>query len=259
VSYDRPPYKISPLISESLLGEMRRDGMVPWGWIADHTRWMRKPRSYASLEQALAETAQLYRRNVWREQDAYVEVWLEKDALAGVLCPITDQWDVPLMVSRWYSSLTYLYEAAQAIRQQGKPAHIYYLGDWDPSGIDIPRNIEAQLRTLSGGADITFSRLAVQPWQVDAWQLPTRPTKASDSRSKAFTGDSVEVDAIPPERLRAMVGESIEQHVNFQTLYQLETVERHEREILTFFAGPEVIAQVEEILGGSTLPPDDAA
>jgi hypothetical protein len=209
---------------------------------------MRKPRSYSSLEQALAETAQLYRRNVWREQTAYVEVWLEKDALAGVLYPETERWDVPLMVSRGYASLSYLYEAAQAIRFQRKPAFIYYFGDWDPSGVDIPRNIEAQLRTLSGGADITFTRMAVQPWQVDAWQLPTRPTKQSDSRSKAFTGESVEVDAIPPDQLRGMVRDSIVQHVNFVTLRQLETVEREERKIITFFTDEQLLAEVGEIV-----------
>jgi hypothetical protein len=118
---------------------MRREGVVPWDWVADHTRWMRKPRSYTSLEQALAETAQLYRRNVWREQAAYVEVWLEKDALAGVLYAITEAWDVPLMVSRGYASLSYLYEAAQAIRQQGKPACGRRCSrSWNPAKRPIP-------------------------------------------------------------------------------------------------------------------------
>jgi hypothetical protein len=231
-----------------LLGEMRREGVLPWEWIADHTRWMRKPQTYTSLEQALVETAQLYRRSVWRDQDAYVEVWLEKDALAGVLYPITELWDVPLMVSRGYANLSYLYEAAQAIKAQRKPAFIYYFGDWDPSGVDIPRNIEEQLRTFSGGADITFCRVAVQPWQIATWQLPTRPTKTSDSRSKAFTGESVEVDAIPPQRLRDMVTECIEQHIDRQRLERLALVEERERDILTFFTDHSVIAKVEEIL-----------
>ena len=149
------------------------------------------------------------------------------------------------MVSRGYASLSYLYEAAQAIRHQGKPAYIYYFGDWDPSGVDIPRNIEEQLRLLSDDADITFIRVAVQPWQMDTWHLPTRPTKASDSRSKAFTGESVEVDAIPPGELRALVTGCLVDHVDEEALYHLDMVEQHEREILTMFATPHIIAQVD--------------
>lgn len=82
-----------------LLTEMRRARYVPFGWIADNTRWMRKPNTYSSLEQALRITAQAYRRSVWDNQDVYVEVWLEKDALSGVLYDVTEEFDVPLMVT----------------------------------------------------------------------------------------------------------------------------------------------------------------
>ncbi len=83
-----------------LLTDMRRDGDIPYQWIADNTRWMRKPATYSNLEHAIQETAQFYRRRLWDDQGVYVEVWLEKDALAGVLYPITAQYDVPLMVTR---------------------------------------------------------------------------------------------------------------------------------------------------------------
>src|SRR5690348_11692411 len=72
-----------------LTGEMRLAGEIEFGWIADNTRWMRKPRTHSSLEHALNETARTYRRSVWDDQDVYVEVWLEKDALAGVLVDVT--------------------------------------------------------------------------------------------------------------------------------------------------------------------------
>jgi hypothetical protein len=229
-----------------LLSDMRRDEQIPWGWIADHTRWMRKPRTYSSLERALEETARTYRRNLWDAQDVYVEVWLEKDALAGVLWPITEQYDVPLMVSRGYASLSYLYEAAEAIRHQGKPAYIYYFGDWDPSGLDIPRHIEQQLRHLSQDAPISFERMAVLPWQLGAWQLPTRPTKTSDTRSKAFTGESVEVDAIPPVRLRDLVANCISQHIDLHTLRITEAAEESERELLQLFSAPNVWNVIRE-------------
>ncbi|WP_210417961.1 hypothetical protein, partial [Bythopirellula goksoeyrii] len=101
-----------------LLVEMRRDGTIPYDWIADNTRWMRKPRTYSSLAGMLERTQQTYRRATWDNQDDYVEVWLEKEALAGVLYPITDRWDVPLMVTRGYPSVSYIYEAARTIEYQ---------------------------------------------------------------------------------------------------------------------------------------------
>ncbi len=83
-----------------LLTDMRRNGEIPYQWIADNTRWMRKPNTYSDLEEAVQETAQFYRRRLWDDQGVYVEVWLEKDALSGVLYPITAKYDVPLMVTR---------------------------------------------------------------------------------------------------------------------------------------------------------------
>ncbi len=117
-----------------LLGEMRRNHEIQFSWIAGNTRWMRKPRSYSSLESMLRHSAEAYRRSVWDSQDCYVEVWLEKDALAGVLYDVTSEWDVPLMVTRGYPSLSFLYTAAEAIAEQEKPVYLYYFGDHDPSG-----------------------------------------------------------------------------------------------------------------------------
>src|SRR5262249_13758807 len=184
-----------------LLTDMRLSGKIPFGWIADNTRWMRKPRSYSSMEEALRRTAETYRRSLWDNQDGYVEVWLEKEALAGVLVEETGPWDVPLMVTRGYPSLSYLYEAACAIRALDKPAHLYYFGDYDPSGMDITRNVEERLRQFAPEAQIHFARVAVTPEQINELQLPTRPTKKTDSRSRSFDGESVEVDAIPPRQL----------------------------------------------------------
>src|SRR6266508_3125587 len=107
-----------------LLLSMRIEGIIPFGWIADNTRWMRKPESYSSMEEALLLTAETYRRALWDNQDAYVEVWTEKDALVGVLLEETEPWDVPLMVTRGFSSITYLHTAAMAISAEGKPAFL---------------------------------------------------------------------------------------------------------------------------------------
>jgi hypothetical protein len=83
---------------------LRRAGELPYDWLADNTRWQRKPRSFDGVEEALQETARLYRKNLWANANAYVEIWLEKDALSGVILPVTADYDVPLMVARGYAS-----------------------------------------------------------------------------------------------------------------------------------------------------------
>lgn len=219
-----------------LLTEMRRAREIPFGWIADNTRWMRKPTTFDSLEDALQSTARTYRRALWQEQPVYVEIWLEKDALAGVLYDVTQQWDVPLMVTRGYPSLTYLHEAAESIAYYDKPAHIYYFGDHDPSGLDIPRKVEAGLREFAPDAEISFERVAVTPEQIERWQLPTRPTKKTDSRSKSFEGESVEVDAISSQDLRTLVRRCIDRHVDQEVLRRVQLIEKSEQATLLTYA-----------------------
>jgi hypothetical protein len=216
-----------------LLVQMREQQVIPYSWIADNTRWQRKPRSYSSLESALEHVRRTYRRDLWDDQDVYVEVWTEKDALTGVLFEETAEWDVPLMASKGFSSRSYLWGAAEAIKAKGRPAFLYYFGDHDPSGVHIDRNIERQLRAMAPGADIHFQRVAVLPEQIAEWGLPTRPTKKTDSRCKGFEGDSVEVDAIEPQTLRRLVHDCIVQHIDDYRLAVLRAAEESEREILT--------------------------
>lgn len=215
-----------------LLTQMRRAGAIPYGWIADNTRWMRKPRTHSSLEAALQITAETYRRALWGNQDAYVEVWLEKDALAGVLYEITAEWDVPLMVTRGYPSLTFLHSAAEAIAEQERAAFLYYFGDHDPSGVHIPERVETDLRHMAPEADLSFERVAVTPEQIAKWNLTTRPTKKTDTRARKFKGESVEVDAIPPDRLRALARHCITRHLDRRQLEETERIEDLERQTL---------------------------
>jgi len=215
-----------------LLTEFRRKGLIPYGWITDGTRLRRKPHTHDSLQDALEWTKQTYRRALWNDQDAYVEVWSEKEAIAGLLFGVTCQWDVPLLVCRGYPSLTYLHSAAAEISEQGKPAYLYYFGDWDPSGLDISRKVESELRGFAPDAEIYFERVAVTEWQLRSLSLPTRPTKKTDSRSRSFTGESVEVDAIEPATLRKMVEASITQHIDAHVLKATEKIEATETETL---------------------------
>jgi hypothetical protein len=218
------------------LTRMRRDGTLDHTWIADNTRWMRKPRTYGGLEEMLRTTAQTYRRALWDHSPEYVEVWCEKDTLAGILYDVTEPYDVPLMVTRGYSSITFAWTAADDINDVSRPTTIYYVGDHDPSGHDMERVLERELRS---GVEVplTFIRIAVTPAQIANLALPTRPTKTTDSRSKKWTGgQSVEVDAIPPGILRQLLTDAIESHVDQDQLARLRQTEDEERRQLTDFA-----------------------
>jgi hypothetical protein len=214
------------------LVQMRKSGDMPYGWLADSTRWQRKPKTFGSINQALEDTARLYRKSLWAEADCYVEVWLEKDALSGVVFPITKMYDVPLMVARGYASLSFLHSAAEAISDLDVPTYIYHLGDYDPSGVNAGDKIEQTLKELAPAAEIHFERIAVTPVQITRWNLPTRPTKPTDTRSKNFGDISVELDAIEPDKLRDLVRHHIERHLPRREFEILKAAEESEREIL---------------------------
>ena len=229
VQKDESEYK---LVSRCLVQE-RLNSHIPFPWIADNTRAMRKPRSYKGLQAALDNVSEYYRRDIWRDQKDYVEIWCEKDAMSGVLWQETYYFDVPLMITRGFSSLTFIFEAALAITEIHKPTYIYYFGDYDPSGMVIGQSIEGQLKEFcEGSCQVNFRRMAVTPEQIDQYHLPTRPTKKSDTRAKNFEGESVELDAIPAKELRKIVAACIEQHIDQDALGRTVMIELMEKKTL---------------------------
>ena len=214
------------------LVKLRNEHLIPFDWIEDHTRALHKPQTFESITDVLQAARNSYRRAIWANQDAYVQVWLEKDALAGIVRRVTDPYDVPLVVTRGYASLSLLHEAAEAIKEQDKPTYVYYLGDHDPSGVDIPRKVEDGIHNYVPGVELYFERIAVTEDQIDQYDLPTRPTKQSDTRAKGFQGESVELDAISPEDLRAIVTKKITEHLDLDALDRMRADEKLDRENL---------------------------
>jgi hypothetical protein len=227
-------------VAVRMTGQLRMDGEIPFEWIADNTRWMRKPKTYSDLEGALDWTRSTYRKALWGEQGVRVEIWCEKDALAGILLEETAAWDVPLMVSRGFSSTSFLASAVQEIISQGDTAYLYYFGDHDPSGVAIDKAIRNKLREIGTlyrrqshvVPEIHFKRVSVTEEQIEEWSLPTRPTKKSDSRSGTFRGDSVELDAVPKDKLLGLVEDCIVGHIDGDTWNAARDVEKAERETL---------------------------
>jgi hypothetical protein len=213
-----------------LCTEMRESGELDWDMIVDSTRWMRKSPSFNSVQEAREHTARIYRRNLWRDQGCYIEVWCEKATLAGLIFSETNEWDVPLMCTSGFSSIGFLHSAAIEIERRACKTFIYYLGDYDPSGVKIWENTQTKLTQYMTFADlISFQKLAVTPEQIKALNLPTRPTKQSN-HSHGWNGDeSVELDAMPTDVLVRLVHDAIIQHVDLRAYEITKKVENHER------------------------------
>ena len=216
--------------------KLRRSGDLPYEWIADGTRWHLKSPSWSSVDEALEDAAASYRRALWHDQDAYVEVWSEKEAISSIVSGITDAWDVPLMIARGFASESFLWATAATIRAVSKPTFVYQLGDHDPSGVAAWEHVQKRLRDFAPDIDITFERIAVTPAQIEELSLPTRPTKKTDSRAKKFEGESVDVDAIPPTIIRDMAERTILSHVDQHRLEIHQMQEENERQGLLAMA-----------------------
>jgi hypothetical protein len=213
--------------------DLRRAGRLAYEHIADATRWMRKPKAYDSEQEALEDCARLYRKNLWRDMDTYVEIWCEKDALAGVIYPITAKYVVPLMVTRGFSSETFCYEAVAAREGDPRPYYVYYLGDFDRAGMDAARSLEEKLRRFGedDGLEIVFESIAVTQDQVREWNLPTRLPKRESSADKKWPYTfACELDSIPPDDLRNLVERVINEHLSQRELAILKVSESSERE-----------------------------
>jgi hypothetical protein len=202
--------------------KLRRANALPWSFISDGTRLQRKPSTFSDAGDYVEQMARQYRRNLWQYQIVRLEVWLEKDALADLVSDVTRQWDVALMVSRGQSSATFLHSAAMVAADAWAAGHIYTqiyaLYDFDAGGMRGAKAVEHELPSFAPQVPIFFTRLGVTQQQIHDWKLPTRPAKRSDPEAKKFAAEygseAVELDAIPPDRLKGLVEDAITDHVD---------------------------------------------
>lgn len=220
-----------------LLTAMRIAGDLPFAWIVDHTRRRRVTETWDSVDEAVQDTARFYRKSALKTSPAYIEIWVEKDALSGIMWDVTSEYDVPLLSSKGMPSLTFLHSTSEQIewewQARERPSYIYQFGDHDPTGALIPRTIETRLREFCPTAPLTVERVSLTPEQITQHRLPTRPTKREgNSHAHRFEGESVELDALPPRLLKEMVREAIERHISRASLDALRTAEASERDLL---------------------------
>jgi hypothetical protein len=226
-----------------LLTRMRLADQIPWEWIIDETRRSRVTYTFDNVRDALRDAAQTYRRSALRESDVYIEIWSEKEALAGIIYEAASEYDVPVEVSKGMPSLTQVWRTACAVinaTRAGKQCFIYQFGDHDPTGCLIPKTLEKRLREFCAKHDCecpTVERIALTPEQIREYRLPTRPTKREgNSHARDFRGRSVELDALPSRVLRQMVTDCIERHINPTEVNILRVAEESERDQIAMFA-----------------------
>lgn len=177
-----------------------------------------------------------YYRNKWENQPCYPEVFIEKKALEGVFYKPCKRHQIALGACKGYPSLTFLKDAATrfiAAEERGKLPLIIYFGDYDPSGEDIPRALKENIIKL-GCSSIEVLRVCLTEQQVINWKLPPAPTKITDSRSRNWDGlGQVELDAVKPEKLIALLDETVNK-IFKQDLYdELMRIEAEENEVYT--------------------------
>ncbi len=213
----------------NLVSEARLAGLVDWGAIEDRVRIPRLPTEFADLKELVEAALYSYRLPRWKGQDYYIELWVEKDALSGVLQPLADEFHVTLMVNRGYSSQSAMYGAARRFLRHSSECELLYLGDHDPSGEDMVRDVQDRLTMF--GADVTVKKIALTMEQVNQYNPPPNPAKRSDSRANGYIarhGDSSwEVDALPPDVLQTLIRTAIESRLDPD---KMQVIKDHEEE-----------------------------
>jgi hypothetical protein len=199
----------------NLLRDARLAGFIDWEAIEDRTRELEENPHWSNPSSIIRTCASQFALDKWKGQDFRPEVWIEKQALAGVIQPACEELDVPFFSCRGYTSLSEMWEAAMRLKKligMDIEPIIFHLGDHDPSGVDMSRDIQDRMEMFLGRR-IKFERLALNMDQVDEYDPPPNPTKLSDSRSgdyvSAFGHECWELDALNPENMVALVRDAV--------------------------------------------------
>ncbi len=216
-----------------IVSRLRRCGIMPFRWIVDSLRTTHKPSSWSGLGDFCETLRGSYRLDFWRSLDDYCHVICEKDAIAGTIAPITEGYDVSLSPIRGYCSDSFAHAIGSQWAEIEKPISCFYLGDHDPSGIDLERDVRRKLEQHSGKS-FSWVRLAINPADFEEFDLIRLEPKKSDRRYRKFReqyGDAcAEVDALHPNELRQRIAQAIEKLIPQDRWRRLQLVEQAERE-----------------------------
>lgn len=263
----------------ALLTDARYAGMIDWDAIEDRGREPSTPSEWDNPEQLVESALRAYRLPRWEGQPTYVELWVEKQALAGVLAPIAREYHATLMVNKGYSSASAMKESADRIKKANvlnqeeadtlttefneqkkrlehsdpekwekvsdrlvdawklrvRKAIVLYLGDHDPSGEDMVRDIKDRLKEF-GVLRLEVEKIGLTIAQVKQYNPPPNPAKITDSRAKAyiekFGHSSWEVDALPPQVLTRLIRAAFDRHIDKGKMNEIKKREETDKELL---------------------------
>ena len=199
----------------SVINDGRLVGLIDWHAIEDRTRNLRAMPHWSSPKEIMRSAAHGFAVDKWATQPTRIEVWIEKDAVAGVVEGICSELDVPYFSCRGYTSQSEMWAGAMRLKQHlrnDQNTLILHFGDHDPSGKDMTRDIEERLELFMGGTELR--RLALNMDQIDQYHPPPNPAKLSDSRANAyiaeFGDESWELDALEPRVLVELIRDTVE-------------------------------------------------
>lgn len=228
----------------AILNDARLAGLVDWAAIEDRTRSLRDVSTWDAPGNIIKSAAHSYKEDLWAKQPVRVEVWIEKDALLGVIEPACERWRLPYFACRGNNSQSEQYVAGKRIlarmRHEGKRTVILHLGDHDPNGLDMTRDNDARLQIFTAGESdegcVDVRRLALNYDQVVEHRPPPNPVKMTDSRStgyvERFGEECWELDALSPQIIDGVIDAAVRSLVDMRAFVKSQDHERVQRATL---------------------------
>ena len=231
----------------AIINNARLAGLIDWDYIEDRTRNLKKIPTWEKPSQILESAVKQYTKNKWKHMKYYVEVWVEKDALIQIVSRSSFYYQVPCFSCRGYVSQSEMHNSAAARfkrnQQLGKKNILLHLGDHDPSGLDMTRDIEDRLYMFD--AKVKVIRIALNMKQITKYNPPPSPAKITDSRYETyvdmFGNESWELDALEPSVIDALIKKHIKKYVDQDIWDEAERKEDEDKEILQ-----QIIVDLEE-------------
>lgn len=245
----------------NILNDGRLAGLIDWNSIVDRTRNLRQNSHWSHPKDILFSAVTQFSIDLWSNQPFYVEVWVEKDALVGVVGQACRDLDVPYFSCRGYVSQSEMWTAAKRIKEKqcyGRTCVILHLGDHDPSGIDMTRDIQERLSMF--GANVKILRIALTMEQIQKFNPPPNPAKLTDARASSYISlygdESWELDALEP----GVITDLITTHVNkfrdsslyLRKLEEQEELKRELKDVHDYW--PDVTKVARDIRDGVITP-----
>ena len=223
----------------SIITKARMAGMISWDAIEDRNRTHNSFWYEEEEINTIKDLPDWIRFDRWARQDAYIEVWVEKESLGSVIARACKPLLVPHMSCKGYLSASEAWRAGRRFKrkaEEGKNCILLHLGDHDPSGIDMTRDNDDRVELFSGYSAVTVKRLALNMDQVDEYSPPPNPAKITDSRAsdyiKKFGSSSWELDALNPSVIEDLIKNEITQHIDFSSWHEVAEQEEEKKDLL---------------------------